>query len=104
MKRHDAIRSDNLSRARRPGDDVTPTLRWSLLVFAEAALLLFLLMYGLTYTESALFHKIHLGILATIGGLGWAVVLARARLLPPLLVVAPLPLLLTLALTSVTSA
>lgn len=82
---------------------MSPTLRWSLLVAGEAALVLFLLTWGLTFTGSIPLHRIQLVILAVLGGIGWLVILTRPSRLPALLVAAPLPLLAALTLTSLAS-
>lgn len=80
------------------------THRWSLVVAGEAALVLFLLTWGNSFTGSIALHRVQLGILAVLGGIGWLAILQRPGRLPTLLVVAPLPLLASLAITSVWSA
>ena len=82
---------------------MSPTLRWSLLVAGEASLLLFLLVFGNALIGFVPLHRLQLVILAVLGGIGWVVILARPRVLPPLLVAAPLPILASLAITSVMS-
>jgi O-antigen ligase len=77
--------------------------RWSLVVAAEAALVLFLLTWGNSFTGSLLLHRTQVAILAVLGGAGWVIILARPSRLPMLVVLAPLPLLASLALTSVPS-
>lgn len=79
-------------------------MRWSLIVAGEAALVLFLLTWGNTFTGSIPLHRVQLGILAVLGGIGWLAILQRPSRLPTLLVVAPLPVLISLAVTSVASA
>lgn len=83
---------------------MTATVRWSLLVAGEAALVLFLLTWGNTFTGSIPLHRMQLIILAVLGGIGWLAILTRPSRLPTLLIVAPLPLLAALTFTSVWSA
>ena len=80
------------------------TMRWSMLVAGEAALVLFLLTWGNTFTGSIPLHRVQIGILGILGGIGWLVILRRPGRLPTLLVVAPLPILASLAVTSLFSA
>ena len=75
--------------------------RWSLLVAGEAALVLFLLTWGNSFTDSLALHRVQLAILAILGTIGWVVMLQRPSRLPTLLIVAPLPLLTSLAVTSI---
>ena len=91
--------------ARPDGEAGAPTssLRWSLLVAGEALIALFFLVLW-SDAETPLFRQAQLGIVSLLGAIGWLVVLARPRALPALLVVAPLPLLASLVLTTATSA
>ena len=78
-------------------------MRWTLVVAGESFLLLFLLRFGTTLFADPIQHPIQLAIFAVLGGAGWLVVLLRPNLLPSLLVVAPLPILASVAITSITS-
>jgi O-antigen ligase len=82
---------------------VSANLRWSLLVAGEAALVLFLLTFGNTFTGSVPLHRTHLAILGLLGLFGWLAILTRPSRLSPLLVVAPLPLLAAITATSILS-
>ena len=83
---------------------VSAKYRWSLLVAGEAAVTLFLLTWGNSFTGSVELHRIQLGVLAFLGAIGWLAILRRPSRLPIVLIVAPLPLLGSLALTAATSA
>jgi O-antigen ligase len=83
---------------------VSVAQRWSLLVAGEAALVLFLLTWGNSFTGSIGLHRAQLGILALLGAIGWVAILQRPGRLPMLLVAAPLALLASLAITSLGSA
>ncbi len=82
---------------------VSSSTRWSLVVAGESLLLLFLLRFGTTLFADSVQHPVQLVILAVLGGIGWLVVLVRPNLLPTLLVVAPLPILASVAVTSISS-
>ncbi|MEO8437876.1 MAG: O-antigen ligase family protein, partial [Chloroflexota bacterium] len=86
------------------GGRATSSRAWSLVVAGEALLVLFLLTWGNSFTASIGLHRIQLAILAILGGIGWLAILQRPGRLPVLLIAAPLPILASLALTSIGSA
>jgi O-antigen ligase len=81
-----------------------PAFRWSLVVAGESLLVLFLLTWGNSFTGSIPLHRAQLAILAVLGGIGWLAILQRPSRLPTLLIIAPLPLLASLVITSIASA
>ncbi len=98
--------ADRRAQVAGPGGDADgriSSFRWSLLVAGEALIALFFLVLW-SDADTPLFRQAQLGIASLLGAIGWLVVLVRPRALPGLLVLAPLPLLGSLVLTSVTNA
>ena len=80
---------------------VSESVVWSIVVAVESGLGLYLLTWGNTFTEFTDIHQSQLLILGVLGGIGWLAVLRRPSSIQTLLIVAPLPVLGSLAVTSI---
>ncbi len=83
---------------------MTPALRWTIVVAVEALLILLMLPFGFVFTTSLPIHQLQMVLSAAVGGIGWLAVLRRPSALPWPVVLAPLPLLGAMAITSIASA
>jgi O-antigen ligase len=70
---------------------------------AEALLALDLLIFGNTFDSSYPFHQIQVASLTVLGGIGWLAVIRRPTAIPPIPLLAPLPILGGQAITSILS-
>ncbi len=82
---------------------MSPSLRWTLVVAAETLLIVLMLPFGYVFTVALAVHQFQLVLLAIGGGIGWLVVLRRPFRLPWPVVLAPLPLLGAMAISSIAS-
>jgi O-antigen ligase len=82
---------------------MTPALRWTLVVAIESLLIVLMLPFGFVFTASLPVHQLQMAVLAIAGGIGWVAVLRRPTSLPLIVIVAPVPLLVASAFTSVVS-
>lgn len=82
---------------------MSPASRWTLVVGVEAFLISMLLPFGLVFTGTPLLHQFQMLVLGLAGGFGWFAVVWRPARLPLPLVLAPLPLLAAMVVTSSTS-
>jgi hypothetical protein len=76
---------------------------WLIVVLLESLAVLFLLTFGNTFSGATWLHRVHLAMLGVAGLAGWTVVLLRPNRLSPLVLLAPLPVLVSLTLTSIPS-
>jgi hypothetical protein len=82
---------------------LSPALRWTLVVAAEALLIALMLPFGYEFTISLGVHRFQLILLAIVGGIGWLAVLRWPYRLPWQVLLAPLPLLGAMAISSIAS-
>ena len=82
---------------------MTPALRWTLVVAIESLLIVLMLPFGFVFTASLPVHQLQMAVLAIAGGIGWVAVLRRPTSLPMIVILAPVPFLVTMAVTSIVS-
>ena len=73
------------------------------MVVAEALLIVLLLPFGLLFTGTLLFHRLHLIAIGVVGTIGWVSAIRRPAALSWMVVAAPLPLFVAAVLTALAS-